>query len=277
VQSVARVAAVLAAAYVAICVLLFLARDKLIFPAARGATPEPSRLGLGDGEKVTLATDDGEQLVGWYLPPADTAPRPAPALLWLHGNAESVAGIAPLIREFRSKGAALLVVDYRGYGESSGRATARGVIRDAEAMWSYLAARPEVDARRIVVYGRSVGAGPAVHLAANRPAAGLVLESAFTSLRDLARMYYPIFPAFLAGSEFDNLAAMARVRCPVLVIHGERDVTIPPGMGRALAERARGEWWLIEGADHNTTYDVGDEAYVRKVHEFLERAAPQPS
>ena len=129
----------------------------------------------------------------------------AGAVIWFHGNGETIGGLAAILREFRPERAALLALDYRGYGESSGRATVAGAKRDAEAAWAFLAARPDVDSAKIVVYGRSVGSGPAIFLAAERPAAGLVLESAFTSLRALARVHYPIFPSVIAGFGFENL------------------------------------------------------------------------
>lgn len=108
-------------------------------------------------------------------------------------------------------------------------------------------------------------------LASSRPVAGLVLESAFTSLGAMVREGFPVFPAFLAGGGFDNLGRVGAVRCPVLLIHGGRDTTIPTAMGRKLAERIgpRGELWIIPTADHNETYDAGGEEYVRRVKAFV--------
>ena len=89
----------------------------------------------------------------------------------------------------------------------------------------------------------------------------------------MVREGFPIYPAFLGGAGFDNLGNVTRARCPVLVVHGDKDVTIPTAMGRALAERlgARGELYVIPGADHNETYDVGGAAYVAKVRAFVAR------
>lgn len=259
--------------YVALGVLLFFARDFLVFPGSHDATPEPRRIGIADGEKVTVTTADGERLVGWYLPPRDASGARAGAVIWFHGNGETIGGLAPILREFRPERAALLALDYRGYGESTGRAGIEGVKRDAEAAWAYLAGRPEIDPARILVYGRSVGGGPAVHLALQKPVAGLILESPFTSLRAMARVHYPIFPSFIAGSAFDNLRAIAGVRCPVLFVHGDADRLIPIWMGRALAERVGtgAEFHVIPGADHNDTYDTGGDAYIRRVQDFVAR------
>lgn len=271
-----RLAVLAAGAYAAICFLLVLSRNRLIFPAPKSVTPEPRLAGIADGEKVAVATADGERLVGWYLPASGggtdaTGSGRHAALLWFHGNYETVGSLAAILGDFRPEGAALLVVDYRGYGESTGRPTVGLVKRDAEAAWAWLEGRPEVDASRIVVYGRSVGVGPAIYLAAARPAAGLILESAFTSLRGLARVHYPLFPSFLAGSGFDNREEIGRVTCPVLFVHGDRDRTVPLAMGRELAGRVgdRGEFYVIRGADHNDTYGLGGKEYADRVRAFV--------
>lgn len=274
-----RLLIIIATIYAAACVLLYLARNRIVFPIRGGAAGEPARFGIRDGESVTIPTDDGERLGGWLLPAAPPhAPRAphagrVPVLVWFHGNAETVAGIAPVLREFRPPGAALLAVDFRGYGTSTGRATVALTERDVDAIWRWLATRADLDTARVVVYGRSIGTGPAVLLASKHGVAGLVIESAFTTLGAMARVHYAVFPAFLAGGGFDNLGNIARVRCPVLLVAGDRDDIVPIAMGRALAERAAGrsEFHVISGADHNETYDVGAETYVQRVRAFVER------
>jgi fermentation-respiration switch protein FrsA (DUF1100 family) len=256
-----------------LCVLLLVGRNRIVFPIRGGAGGDPRRYGIPDGERVQIPSADGERLTAWLLPPRGEAGA-AGAVIWFHGNGETVAGLAPVIRELRPEHAALLAVEYRGYGESSGTPTVANVQRDAEAAWEWLATRPEIDSSRIVVYGRSLGTGPALQLGATRPVAGLVLESAFTTLRALARAHYAIFPAALAGSGFDNLAAIARVRAPVLFIHGDADRIIPIAMGRELAARvSASEFWVIRGADHNDTYDSGADEYARRFKEFVARVA----
>jgi len=265
---------VAAALWAGTSLLLFAARNRLMFPLRGGGTGEPARAGIPDGRRVFIETSDGERLAAWYLPPRD-AGGPSGAVLWLHGNAETVEGLGPVLREFRPPAAALLAVDFRGYGGSSGSPTVAGVQRDAEAAFDWLAAQPEVDAARIVVYGRSIGAGPAAHVAGVRPAAGLILESAFTSVRAMVRRQFPWVPSALVPQAFDILAALGRVGAPILLIHGDRDEIVPPAMGRALAARAgtRAELWVIAGAGHNETYDVGGEAYVRRFLDFVARHA----
>ncbi len=275
IASLVRIAALLLVGYAALLLVVFLMRERLTFPIRGGGLGEPARFGMPDGERVVIPTSGGATLSAWWLPPAAGVARPAPALLWFHGNAETVEGLGPVLRQFRLPEAGLLAVDPRGYGASTGTPTAANVAADALVAFDWLAARPEVDAARIVVYGRSVGSGPAARVARDRAPAGLILESPFTSLRAMARVHYPYFPSALAQADFDNLGAVHASRAPVLIIHGTVDEIVPPWMGRALAEAAgsRARLWAIPGAGHNETYDLGDEEYVRRVMAFVRDVA----
>lgn len=270
-----------AAGYVVIVLLLWAFQERITFPAPRVDLPDPKQV-LGYGERIELTMADGTRLAGWYLPPRTvtdgallrSTAQSAPALLWFYGNAETIGTIWPVIRDFRPPEAALLVVDYPGYGESGGRTTEAGLYEAATLAYEDLASRPGVDPRRIYVYGRSLGSAPAMHLAATREVAGLILESPFTSAREMAARHYRIVPRFLVRLRLDNLSAMARVRCPVLVFHGTDDGIVPLAFGRRLAGAAPGpvEFVMIEGAGHNDTYDVGSRAYRDKLWAFVRGA-----
>ncbi|PYP91811.1 MAG: hypothetical protein DMD34_15395, partial [Gemmatimonadetes bacterium] len=235
---------------------------------------------------------DGTRLVGWYLRAveggegrwkavkggdASTALHrpspPSPALLWFYGNGETVAAIGPIVRVFQPPGTAVLVVDYPGYGGSSGRATEPALYAAAEAAYAALAARPEVDPHRIYVYGRSLGSAVATWTAAHHDVAGLILESPFTSAAAMAHYHYRLFPRLILRLSLDNLSTIMRVRCPILVFHGDADRLVPTSMGQAVAAAAGGpvEVVLIHGAGHNETYDIGGRAYRDKVWEFVAR------
>ena len=262
----------LPALYLLLLVLLWGFQDRIAFPAPRAALPDPQKV-LGYGERIELTMRDGTRLVGWYLPPgAAAAPSPPfAALLWFYGNGETIGAIWPVIRDFRPPHAALLVVDYPGYGASGGRATEAGVYEAGALAYQALASRPDVDRKRIYVYGRSLGSAVATRTAADHEVAGLVLESPFTNARELASRHYRIFPLFLVRLELDNLGTIQRVRCPVLVFHGTADRLVPIEMGRRVAAAAPGpvEFVMIEGAGHNETYDMGWKAYRDKLASFV--------
>ena len=265
-----RIGAGVAAAYVLLVVLMWHFQERIAFPAPRAPVPDPQSLGL-DGERLTLTAADGTRLVGWYLAPNGSGK--APALLWFYGNGENIGAIWPVLREFRPPEFALLAVDYPGYGASDGRPTEAGLHAAAEAAYAALAARAEVDSSRIVVYGRSLGTAVASWIAARRSVAGLVLESPFTSAREMSRQHYGLFPRFVLRLELDNIANVTRLEAPLLVFHGSADMLVPPSMGRRVAAAARhpAEFVDIARAGHNETYAVGGAAYRDRLWGFVRR------
>jgi fermentation-respiration switch protein FrsA (DUF1100 family) len=274
-ESLLRILAGLAVAYAVLVLLAWHYQEKLAFPAPRARLADPGAAGMSDGRRVTVLTSDGLQLSGWFLPPAPPPePRtPAPGLLWFYGNFETVSSLAPLIWDLRLPGVALLILDYRGYGESEGKPTEPGLYKDGEAAWDFLASQAGVDSGRIAVYGRSLGAAVALHVATVRPVRAIVLDSPFSTGRDMARLHYPLLPSFIVRLSLDNVGRASRVQAPLLVFHGTADNIVPLRMGRAVAEAGRArELVLLEGAGHNDTYDVGGRRYREKLHAFLGEA-----
>ncbi|HLB81980.1 MAG TPA: alpha/beta hydrolase [Gemmatimonadales bacterium] len=268
-----RIALALALAYVLLVLLAWRFQERLAFPAPRAPVPDPKRVGVANGETIEVTMEDGTRLVGWYL--ASTAfhrpPPPSPALLWFYGNGENIAAIWPVVREFQPPGAAVLVVDYPGYGGSTGRATEAALYSAADAAYAALVARPGIDAGRVYAYGRSLGSAAATWVAAHHPVAGLILESPFTNAAAMARQLYALLPRFIVRLSLDNLGRMPQIRCPVLVFHGDADRLVPTAMGKEVAAAASGpvEMVLIHGAGHNDTYDRGGREYRDKLWEFV--------
>lgn len=252
--------------YIVLVALLWAFQEKLTFPAPRAALPS-----LPFGDRVELTMRDGTRLAGWYLPPEGGEGRRTPALLWFYGNGENIAAIWPIIRDFRPPKAAVLVVDYPGYGASEGKASEAGMYEAADLAYDALSRRPEVDPRRIYAYGRSLGSAAATHIASNREVAGLILESPFTSAKDMAARHYRFVPKALVRLRLDNLGRMPSIRCPTLIFHGTSDMLVPMRMGQDVAAAAGGpvELVMIDGSGHNDTYDLGGNAYRDKLATFI--------
>ncbi len=266
-----RVLGALLTLYVVVSLLAWKFQERLAFPAPRAQLPDPAAFGIRGGERIAVTASDGILLHGWYLPP-DPAPPPgrlAPGLLWFYGNMETIRDMGAVIREFRPPGTALLVLDYRGYGESEGTPTEAGIYRDAEAAWGALAARAGVDSTRIAVYGRSVGSVPALYLADRRPVKAVILDSPFTRALDMAALHYPWLPRFLVNLSLDNLRRARAINVPLLIFHGSDDRVSPLAMGLKIVEAGRGDLVILRGAGHNETYDVGGTKYRDRMWAFL--------
>ncbi len=231
-----------------------------------GIKPEPVEAGAGDMEPVGLATADGLGLTAWYRP----ATEGRATLIYLHGNAGNIAMRVPKARPFIDAGFGMLLTSYRGYSGNPGRPTERGLYADGRAALAFLA-EAGVPEAHIVLYGESLGTGVAVQLATERTVAAVVLEAPFTSIADVAAPRFPYLPVRrLIRDRFDSRAKIGNLHAPVLIFHGERDMTVPVRLGRALFAAAREpkEAAWLPYADHNDLYEHGAGAIVLA---FLDR------
>jgi len=223
--------------YVLLCVFLYLMQPRLLYYPnlpGRKLTASPADIGL-DYETVSLVTADNIRLHGWFV----YAPRQRGTLLFFHGNAGNISHRLDSLRIFTRLGLSTLIIDYRGYGESEGNISEEGTHLDGEAAWEYLTGARGIDPRQILVFGRSLGGAVAAHLVAGRPAAGLILESSFTSVPDLAARFYPFLPVrLLSRYSYDTRKYLAQVASPVLVIHSPDDEIIPFTNGLELYDAA---------------------------------------
>jgi fermentation-respiration switch protein FrsA (DUF1100 family) len=261
-----------AAVYAGFCLALFLFQSRLVFLPSRTLAASPARIGLGY-EEVWLAAADGVRVHGWYIPRAQARGT----LLFFHGNAGNIGDRLESISIFHRLGLNTLIIDYRGYGKSEGSPGEKGSYRDAEAAWRHL-----VDARglrpgSVVIFGRSMGGGVAAWLAARNAPAGLILESTFTSVPDMAAKVYPFLPArLLARIRLDAKASLAGVRAPVLVIHSADDEIVPVAHGRALFEAAPEPKRFLElRGGHNDAFLVSRENYLAGLSTFLQEIFPE--
>lgn len=262
-------AAVAAAAAVPAC--MFLAQERLIF-MPQSLHPERAPRGAGIDE-VELIAADGTRLHGWFARAPNTAGR-APLLVYFGGNAEEVSWMLAEARP-RLPDWGLLLVNYRGYGRSEGQPGERALFADALVVHDYAVSRPDVDATRIVAMGRSLGSGVAVHLAAQRPLAGVVLVTPFDSVTAVAESIYPFLPVqWLLRHKFDSLALAPEVRVPLLTVAAGRDAIVPPRHAARLHAAWGGSksWRELAEASHN---DVSSHpAFWPEVEAFLAARVP---
>ena len=240
----------------------------IYFPAKK-LLGDPAYQGLAF-EEVSFATSDDVRLHGWFVPGQNEV-----TWLWFHGNAGNISHRLENLKLVHDElGVSVFLFDYRGYGHSQGRPSERGTYRDAEAALAYLRSRRDIREERIVYFGRSLGAAVAVGLATRHSPYALILESPFPSIPDMARRAYPFLPIRpLLRTRYDSLAKIGQVEVPVMVLHGDRDSTVPIEAGRKLFEAAGEpkEFYAIRGAEHNDTYVVGGQGYFSALRRFLER------
>ena len=265
---------VTAASYVALVVLVYVFQARLIyFPnlGGRGLRATPADIGL-EFEDLKLKTDDAVLIHGWYVP----APAAGQVVLFCHGNAGNISDRLESIRIFHELGLSVLIFDYRGYGLSSGRPDEPGTYRDAETAWTYLTRRgyrPD----QIIVFGRSLGAGVAAHLARERRPGALILESAFTSVADLGSYHYWYLPVrWLTRFRYATVNYVRQVTAPVLVVHSRNDEIVPFQFGQRVFEQAQEPKGFLEiTGGHNDGFLVSGPVYTEGLRRFVDKYGAQ--
>jgi len=263
----------LAGAYLLLAVLLFLFQGSLVYHPRRHliATPTDHERPM-DYEDVFLATSDGVKLHGWFVP---AAPGKGTVLMF-HGNGGNISHRLETIAIFHNLGYNAMIIDYRGYGRSEGSPGEEGTYRDAEAAWAYLTRTRKIEADRIVLFGRSLGAAVAAWLAVEKHSAGLIIESAFTSVPDRGAEMYRFLPVrLLARIKYDTLGRIGKLRCRLLVIHSRDDEIIPYHHGQKLFEAAKQPKRFQEiSGGHNDGFITSGSIYTNALSEFLSEAIP---
>ena len=245
---------------------LYLERKMVFFPP-KDYLLYPQQLGLNYRE-ANIKTADGETLWAWHFP-SDSARY---TVLFFHGNAENISFRLDFADRLLALGLSVLLVDYRGYGKSTGKPSEKGIYEDALAGYQFLTDSLSIRPENIILWGSSIGAAAALDLATKVEVSGLILEGCFTSAREMSKEIFPYFPFhWFASFKFDNLGKIPKVKAPVLIIHARQDEIVPWQMGRALYDKANPPkyFYTVEGAGHNDTYDREGEQYFQKVREFI--------
>ncbi len=235
--------------YCVYCIFLFLMQRSMIFPRNQIPFPTGTGIRIPGLEKIWLDTEFGK-VETWYLPPVSVSKsRPVPAVIFAHGNGELIDYWPEELQNFSRMGIGLLLVEYPGYGRSTGTPSQQSITGTFVAAYDALVSRKEVDPSRIVLFGRSVGGGAVCSLAVQRPSAALVLMSTFTSIQSMASKF--LAPKFLVRDPFNNLEVIKGYKGPVLVIHGRYDSIIPYDHGAKLHKAAKNSTLITYEAGHN--------------------------
>lgn len=246
--------------YVAVVAFMYVFQRNMVFYPA---SPKPTRVQsrVADMKEVPITTEDGLDLFAWYAPAKDPA---KPTVVIFHGNAGTLGDRGYKARMFLDAGFGAMLVEYRGYSGNSGKPTEQGLYADARAALGYLRSQG-VEGDRTVLYGESLGTGVATTMAweaqqSHSPVAGLMLEAPFTSIVEVAASHYPFLPVgILMKDRFNSRKRIGGVYAPLLIVHGEKDRTVPVKFGKRLFDAANApkESMWIADASHNDLFDYG--------------------
>jgi uncharacterized protein len=256
--------------YAVLAAVLFLFQPRFVYypDVGRSIIGTPKDHGL-DYESVRIDTEDGEMLHGWFVPSKDATAT----VLFFHGNAGNISTRLGYLLMFYRLGYNTFIIDYRGYGESSGTPSEQGTYRDAQAAWRYLTEQRNIPSNRIVLLGESLGGAVATWLAVREKPALLVLASAFTSVADMAEAIYPFLPThLLTRFDYNTGEYLRGVTCPVFVAHSPQDEIVPFEQGEALyASASEPKQFLELQGGHNNGFIYMREEWVRALGDFMRR------
>lgn len=246
----------------------FLQQPAMVFFPLRSLSATPADWGLAY-EEVSLRSADGVALHGWYLP----APGAQKTLLFFHGNAGNISHRGESLAIFHRLGLNVLIVDYRGYGKSEGSPSEEGLHADAQAAWRFLREEKGVEEKDIVIFGRSLGGAVAARLAAEVKPAALILESSFSSARDVAGEVFPLLSKLLIlRFGFNTAERIKAVKSPLLVLHSPDDEIIPYTLGERIYRAANEPKTLLRmQGDHNRGFLQSQPGYEQGIAAFLSR------
>lgn len=270
--------------YSALCLGLYFYQTRLIFKPTFLLTQTPADYQLASEEVWIDASGKaapGEGLHGWWLP---RLPGPLTelslTLLYLHGNSENISANLGLAHRYQQMGFNVLLVDYRGYGLSPGPfPNERRVYEDAIATYRYLTETRQIEPQQLWLFGHSLGGAIAIELATQHQAAGLIVQSTFSSMLQVVQLSdrYDRFPVnWILTQRFDSIAKVPQLQLPVLYIHGVEDDTTAAVMSEQLyaASPCPKQLWLVPGAGHNNVADTSGPLYFTTVETFVQQTQP---
>lgn len=228
------------------------------------ATPKSVGLSYQD---LTFETSDDQKINAWFIP----GDAKAPVIYFLHGNGGNIGGRLAKISFFHKLGIKVFIIDYRGYGKSSGKPSEKGLYADALAGYHYLCGVLKIPADHIVLYGESLGGAVAIDLAVKKPVGGLIVEGSFTSIADMAKKFYPYLPSFLIFSRYDSYSKVALIKVPKLFICSPQDEIVPFALGKKLFGQAAAPKEIFQAqGGHNDCFFTQPEKIKNSIIKFLD-------
>ena len=252
--------------WILLSALLYIFQPKFVYFPFDKLETTPKAVNL-DFENVLIKTEDNVNLHGWYV----QHNSPKATLLFFHGNGGNISHRLDSLVIFKQLGLSTLIIDYRGYGQSEGITSEQGTYKDAKAAWGYLLNDKKLSEKDIIIFGRSLGAAVAAWLASQHTPRALILESAFTSIADIGKHYYPYLPTrLLVRIKYPTVQYIKNVNCPVLITHSPTDEIIPYKFGKklfAIANEPKSFLEIVGG--HNEGFIVSGNIYTNGLKEFL--------
>lgn len=253
---------------IAILFLMFaryVERHNVYFPMKK-ITTTPEAVGL-NYEDVYFKTSDNEQLHGWFIPNN----KAGFTVIFCHGNAGNISHRLEKLLMLYTLGVNIFIFDYRGYGKSQGIPSESGLYKDAKAAYNYLRWRRKIPGDNIILYGESLGGAVVIELAHKEKVRALITEEAFSSLKDMARIAYPIIPQFMILSKFDSVSKIREIKCAKLIIHSSNDEIVPFSFGEKLFDAANPPKKFLElSGSHNTAFLDSEEQFRKGIKSFID-------
>tara|TARA_Y100000590_G_scaffold466143_1_gene640571 strand:- start:779 stop:1582 length:804 start_codon:yes stop_codon:yes gene_type:complete len=233
--------------------LLYLLQRRILFNTS-GKPQNPSYYGLDKINEVQIITQDGISLLSWYFKGLDSKP----ILIYFHGNSFDIGERAYRIKKYIEKGFSILLISWRGFSGNKGKPNEKNLYLDGEAAIKWVLNNLKFQLNDLIIYGESLGTGVAVELGTRYKFCSIVLEAPFTSIPDIAKLRYKIFPTkFLVKDKFNNLDKIKKIKSPLLIISGKKDEIIPHNHSQILYNEAIvfKDSVFIDEAMHNNLYD----------------------
>ena len=250
--------------YLVLLIFLYFYQGKLLYHPSVNSYTEVDNL-IPKIEKVTIITSDNHNLLGWFYK-KDISKK---TILFFHGNAGSLEDRIYKLNHFENLNLNFLIIAWRGFSGNSGKPNEKGLYDDAKSAVNWLKSKG-IKEENIILYGESLGSAVAIEIAQNKKFAGIILESPFTSMVEMGKKYYPIFPvSFLLKDRYESINKIKNIHIPVLVMHGKKDSIVPFEMGKKIYTSANSPkfYYFSEYDDHMIDYN---KLLIEKLKSFIE-------